>query len=348
MKRALERAADASTDDERLASLLEAWRERRLARTADLVATVARRLPSREPPKAAAAEAQERWLRAASEPAARDLDGLLADIVTARREASTDRVAAIGAWPDDPRIAPGLLALVRKRPFTSVPARPFWTAVFRELRRRAAAGDLAEIERLREGARAGVTAFDDYVAAKLTALARAIEQRDPPPAPTPDETALLDRLAASLANPTEERAQKTADDFLAAIWRDPADDGLREVFADWLLERGDPRGELIALQLGRARGTASGEGAKRERELLAKHARAWMGPLEPAVHGTSFRFDRGFLYACKIAWRRLVATPGLAHHPAWATVREYELDPAGERAADAWLDHMIALGAKRR
>jgi hypothetical protein len=34
-------------------------------------------------------------------------------------------------------------------------------------------------------------------------------------------------------------------------------------------------------------------------------------------------------------------------HPAWATVREYELDPAGERACDRWLDHMIALGAKR-
>jgi hypothetical protein len=29
-------------------------------------------------------------------------------------------------------------------------------------------------------------------------------------------------------------------------------------------------------------------------------------------------------------------------------VREYELPPEGERAADAFLDHVIALGAKRR
>jgi hypothetical protein len=61
-----------------------------------------------------------------------------------------------------------------------------------------------------------------------------------------------------------------------------------------------------------------------------------------------FRFERGFLFACKIAWRKLLATPGLVKHPAWATVREYELDPSGEQVCDAWLDHMIALGAKRR
>jgi uncharacterized protein (TIGR02996 family) len=28
----------------------------------------------------------------------------------------------------------------------------------------------------------------------------------------------------------------------------PDDDGRREVYSDWLLERGDPRGEFIALQ----------------------------------------------------------------------------------------------------
>ena len=34
-------------------------------------------------------------------------------------------------------------------------------------------------------------------------------------------------------------------------------------------------------------------------------------------------------------------------HPAWATVREYTLAQPGERSCDPWLDHMIALGAKR-
>ena len=36
-------------------------------------------------------------------------------------------------------------------------------------------------------------------------------------------------------------------DFIAAICAAPDDDGPRLVYADWLLERSDPRGELIQL-----------------------------------------------------------------------------------------------------
>jgi uncharacterized protein (TIGR02996 family) len=41
-----------------------------------------------------------------------------------------------------------------------------------------------------------------------------------------------------------------ADDsqFLAAIAADPRDAALRQVYADWLEERGDPRGEFIRLE----------------------------------------------------------------------------------------------------
>jgi uncharacterized protein (TIGR02996 family) len=36
--------------------------------------------------------------------------------------------------------------------------------------------------------------------------------------------------------------------FLAAIRDDPEEDGLRLVFADWLEEQGDTRGEFIRVQ----------------------------------------------------------------------------------------------------
>jgi uncharacterized protein (TIGR02996 family) len=36
--------------------------------------------------------------------------------------------------------------------------------------------------------------------------------------------------------------------FLRAIFKDPDDDGLRLIYADWLEEQGDPRGELVRLQ----------------------------------------------------------------------------------------------------
>src|SRR5271170_4452357 len=38
-------------------------------------------------------------------------------------------------------------------------------------------------------------------------------------------------------------------DFLAAIRASPYDDALRLVYADWLEERGDPRGEFLRLEL---------------------------------------------------------------------------------------------------
>ena len=98
-----------------------------------------------------------------------------------------------------------------------------------------------------------------------------------PPAPRDQ---LFTQLAARLADPDAERkvaVAKTAEDFYAEIWAKPKDDGPREVFADWLIEQGDPRGELIALQIARARGTAEPDGhqagaqaARRARPDLAR------------------------------------------------------------------------------
>lgn len=39
------------------------------------------------------------------------------------------------------------------------------------------------------------------------------------------------------------------DELLAAIVQAPDDDAPRLVFADWLSERGDPRGEQIAVEV---------------------------------------------------------------------------------------------------
>ena len=44
----------------------------------------------------------------------------------------------------------------------------------------------------------------------------------------------------------------------------------RAVFADWLSERGDPRGEFITIQLARHEGRATDAMRKREAALLKK------------------------------------------------------------------------------
>jgi uncharacterized protein (TIGR02996 family) len=98
--------------------------------------------------------------------------------------------------------------------------------------------------------------------------------------------------------------------LLAQVYSDPAADGPRLVYADWLLQRGDPRGELVALQL-------SGINPRRAKQLVKSHARQWLGPIASIVREPVF--ERGFLAACTVEAETAQAR-ALLLHPSWATV----------------------------
>jgi uncharacterized protein (TIGR02996 family) len=89
-------------------------------------------------------------------------------------------------------------------------------------------------------------------------------------------------------------------DPLAQILADPDDDRPRLVYADALMERGDPRGELIAVQCALARHDATDDDVGdvprlrvRERALLAEHGRRWTS--EAGLADWQGRFRRGFI-----------------------------------------------------
>jgi uncharacterized protein (TIGR02996 family) len=92
--------------------------------------------------------------------------------------------------------------------------------------------------------------------------------------------------------------------FLQAILENPADDTARLIYADWLEDRGNHRGEFIRVQcelaqLRPAGGPVSADDSRgvklenRERELLGQHADEWLGPLPAlaSIHG----WRRGFI-----------------------------------------------------
>lgn len=85
--------------------------------------------------------------------------------------------------------------------------------------------------------------------------------------------------------------------FLQAILANPDDDQLRLIYADWLEERGDPRGEFIRVQMELAATKPDPHRAHdllvREKELLAAHEEEWVRPLGSLLRGWTFR--RGFL-----------------------------------------------------
>lgn len=102
--------------------------------------------------------------------------------------------------------------------------------------------------------------------------------------------------------------------FLAAIYEDPENRDAYSVYADWLAERGDPRGEFIQLQWQLEDESFTGEARQAAQEKEAAHLQAnqesWLGDLAPDLCGHKplfppshygsegdyqFGFGRGFL-----------------------------------------------------
>lgn len=95
--------------------------------------------------------------------------------------------------------------------------------------------------------------------------------------------------------------------FIQAIQTNPSDEIPRLIYADWLDERGDPRGELIRVQCEIARSPENDlkrkQLAQRADELLEDYGETWLEPLrELGALGVSTRcFHLGMLEHLKIS-----------------------------------------------
>jgi uncharacterized protein (TIGR02996 family) len=148
---------------------------------------------------------------------------------------------------------------------------------------------------------------------RIEAIVKAVRAAcEPAPVLAPQDLALVEQILAYTRAPEPNAGgdAETEAALLADIYRAPADDGPRLIYADWLTERGTPRGEFIALQL---------RGRDRDRELasalLVSHVDEYLGPLAPHVAAVA-RFARGFVAQCTVKKEHAV------EHPAWATVTE--------------------------
>ncbi len=122
----------------------------------------------------------------------------------------------------------------------------------------------------------------------------------------------------------------------ARILERPDDRELYAVYGDWLAERGDPRGELVAVQLAREVRPDDERLRERERELLHEYAFEWLGGyawLPP--HEFSATWRRGFVHGICIGSAEPppdgsytdVTLDGLEQIPCAAMLRELELRP---------------------
>lgn len=312
-----------------LDALLEAWRLTRNPSIADLIdgltVVLERSLPPITEQKRKAFH--ERWLDLANAQRPWDLGRLLRGWTTQPWSYLGERVDRLVQRPDDPRIAMALARFVEALPTTNSAGESTWTAAFKLLIR---IGDVRCIALLEaRKAQPGNSVFHEQLGPRIAKVLLALAKVEPVPVdaqtvqrvqraiadlgiqPAPSEAAVL-RTAAkkNLEGPTEE-------ELLRRIFERPTDDAARLVYADFLSERGDLRGELIALQF---KTKPTGREQRRIRELVRQHGRAWLGEIEPAIEPKSEGFARGFLSNCRLKFRTPAQKEHLALHPAWNTL----------------------------
>jgi len=212
-----------------------------------------------------------------------------------------EQIEALGGLPQDPRIVPALLAIARRadRPVAGL------------------AVGMAFVEAIlaqQDPATPGLVAAIDVKGKTFLSTQVELRLRAPLPAPSAEIETACDACDRALldAELRVEESRERGQMLLAAIYREPADHGLRAIYADWLAEQGDPQGEFIALQLLRDHTEPQ---RARLLELEAAHGRAWLGQVANACAGVWF--DAGFpAGASTDAWR-LVA---FRDAPEWATI----------------------------
>ncbi len=94
------------------------------------------------------------------------------------------------------------------------------------------------------------------------------------------------------------------------------------VYADWLSERGDPRGELITVQhaIDKARNRVGQELYARQKALLETHRERFLGPMAGLPRG-SVSWELGFINA--LSSTELDHLPEMLAHPSMRFLRSY-------------------------
>jgi uncharacterized protein (TIGR02996 family) len=116
--------------------------------------------------------------------------------------------------------------------------------------------------------------------------------------------------------------------LLAQVLASPDDDTPRLVLADWLTQRGDPRGEFISVQCAIAAGKGDYRGlVERERELMVQHAHTWTEHAKPFAMCT---LHRGFIATIKTTASRFAAdgAPFFERDPIETLVVQKPTNPA--------------------
>ena len=255
----------------------------------------------------------------------------------------------------DPRIAGSLARWLAAPPWHATGAKPFYKQVFKRLGEIADPRGLATLPAARKAIKKTVKGqtMCGWLVEQIDATVATLRAtRGDAPALSAADRRLVVRAGKLLAKRPVQPKQPSkrtnaAAELLAAIRAAPGDDAARQVYADVLTEKADPRGAFITMQLARAGTPPTTAQRKQELDLLAKHVRVWLGELGAVVgnlskymlevgpeRGGGLRFERGFLASCLLRGSRNKIA-AIAAHPDLATVESLALGDHGHLVLEA-------------
>lgn len=287
-----------------LRALLDAWRHRRSTLLAEAVTAAGHRAAGRRKPiqsELAGRTLAEAWKTIVLEYDPADLSRLLASL-DADLDDDTDPRAILRRleWLEhadpDPRLAMALARIVEEMPWKTRGSRDLYKIAFRmletirdsrvtEVLQRALFIDRSDVE------------FGQWYQRRVRSIADTLRKQ--PTEEVPQAEAERIHTLMGVLSGVRSGAQRIAE-LYEAVYDDPHDDGLRLVLADALHEVGDPRGDLITLQMAEHMGQSTRRTRRRVRKLLERHSDEWLGELRDLVDRDSVQFRRGFLASCSI------------------------------------------------
>jgi uncharacterized protein (TIGR02996 family) len=320
---AAEDALRESKPEVALQALLELWRDLRHPRLSELIQRVSDQLTTSKGPLAEKSVGKQ--LNAAlalhlkRDPA--ELGRLLRVRWPGTWQKGVPLLDVMLGWPDDPRIEAAVAALLAEPPWESLASWGFFSRLRPMIERFTDPRIIPALEAAQSRAHPWWydRDFRPHVDAAITRLRAARPSLD---APTLEA---LERVEAHFSESKSREQDKSRGEaeLLAAIYARPDDVQARAVFADWLTERDDPRGELITLQLSATRTRAQDT---RLNALLEAHGSDWAGPLDEWFDKDVRFLEAGFLTGGLLVERTPRPFAEAAKVPGWKLVKTLEFN----------------------
>jgi hypothetical protein len=320
--------------------LVEVWREGRTPELAELIDQVSKDVEGAVGPIPGKTREERGALWSALEKQRRivDVPRLVAGVVDCLRRDAEERVRRMAGWAIDPRASKLLVALIARPPngFVGGKAQRFWRSVTSWIAAIKDVRALPELERLAVEVRESTSGnlINAYLPGMLDAAIAELRRADVRPLDPSWAAAIAEMRVAP-------KTDASAEDLFEQVYRSPQDLELRAVLGDVLQSIGDPRGELIALQLASLDGRSTRQQKKREKELVAQHGRAWLGAIEPVIHKNGVKFEAGFVAKARAGVQDSRRSHAVIGKREWATVHTLDVEPWSGESVAALVGHEV-------